>query len=169
MYVFSLKELYLHDLRELLDFERQKALFLCDAPGSISLDRLLSAMQACSKQTPAYSERLEAILCRHGASRHPAMQRASMTVLTVAEQGLFSMGDPELYDAVLVTFLRRTTHHELAACRCAMARAETLMLGLDRHSLLDIFTEKTAADAELESIEAEVNQLALMVSTPAYV
>ena len=90
-------------------------------------------------------------------------------MLTVAEQALLSTGDPDLHDAVLVAFLRRTTHHELAACRTAMARAKTLMLGLDRHSLVAILAEKTAGDAELDGIEAEVNQLALMVSTPAYV
>ncbi len=97
------------------------------------------------------------------------MKRASMAMLTGAEHALLSMGDPELHDAVLVAFLRRIIHHEVAAYQSAMARAEALTLGLDRHSLATILADKRAADAELESIEAEVNQLALTVSTPAYV
>lgn len=168
MEVDSLRTLYLSDLQEFCDGEAQLAQGLLErsAPGGSLQLRLAIECQAA--QTSDHERRIEAILHRHGVSQRQGCNQVAAALLRSVEKNSALLDSPDLHDAALIGSLRRIKHHEIADCTVIAAYAGALLLEIDRRTLLGILAEKRAADLELEGLEKEANQLALLVSTPAY-
>lgn len=168
MEVDSLKTLYLSALQEFCDGEALLAQGLPTQPASGGSAQLRHAVEGHAGQTADHEKRVEAILRRHGTSRRQGCDQVAAALLRSAEKTSAFLCSPDLQDAALIASLRRIKHHEIADCTTIAAYAAALLLEIDRRTLLGILAEKRAADLELEGFEGAANQLALLVSTPAY-
>jgi ferritin-like metal-binding protein YciE len=131
--------------------------------------QLRHTVERHAARTVTHKDQIETLLRRHGASRRAQADDVATALLQKAETLLTVVGDPDLRDAALIASLRCIEHHEIAAYIAAAAYAKALSLEIDRHTLLAILGEERTADRELESLEGEVHELALLVSTPAYI
>lgn len=168
MEIHNLKALYLNGLQEFCDEEARLAQDLPAMLASTGSAQLRPAVEGHTAQTADHGKRVAAILRRHDTSRSLGGDQVAAALLQSVERTVASLGNPDLHDAALIASLRRIKHHETAVCMTAAAYAAALLLEIDRRTLLGILAEKRVADRELESLEGEANQLALLVSTPAY-
>lgn len=168
MDVYSLRTLYLNGLQEFCDAEAQLASGLPAMLAPVHSAPLRLAVEGHASQTADHEKRLEAILRRRGTRPRQGHDQVAVALLRSAEKTSALLCSPDLHDAALIASLRRIKHHEIADCTTIAAYAAVLLLEIDRRTLLVILAEKRAADLELERFEGGANQLALLVSTPAY-
>ena len=168
MEIDSLKALYLCGLQEFCDGEAQLAQGLAAKPASGNSAQVRYAVEGHAAQTADHEKRVEDILRRHGTSRQQGCDEVAAALLRSAEKTSALLCSADLQDAALIASLRRIKHHEIADCTTIAAYAAALLLEIDRRTLLGILAEKRAADLELEGFEGAANQLALLVSIPAY-
>jgi len=168
MDVADLRSLYLRELQELCDCHSQMAPAfwnMATAAGSVEV------RNAIAQQVEAavlHKQRLEKILHRHGSRPKADSDDVAAAYVKRAEHVMHSTPDPDLRDAALISMLRRIGQYEAASLAIAEGYAETLYLGIDRHTLLASMREQEAADGRLAALQNEANQLALLVSTPPY-
>jgi ferritin-like metal-binding protein YciE len=168
MTVCDLKSLYIHGLHELWTTEAQIIEALPRMATSAGSAELRHTVERHAARTVRHKDQIETLLRRHGASRRVRADGVAPALLQKAETLLTLVGDPDLRDAALITSLRSIEHHEIASYISVAAFAKALSLEIDRHTLLAILVEERTAGRELESLEGRVNELALLVSTPAY-
>lgn len=169
MEIDGLRTLYLSALQKFCEGEAQLVQGLPAVPEAGGSAQLRHTVGRHATQTAEHERRLEGILRRHGTSRRRECDPVVVALLRAAEKTSALLCSPDLHDAALIASLRRIKHHEIADCGTIAAYAAALLLEIDRRTLLEILAEKRAADTELERLEGEANQLALLVSTPAYV
>jgi ferritin-like metal-binding protein YciE len=168
MDVGDLRSLYLRELQELCAFEAEMVGALprmAISAGSVELRR---AIRRLAEQTVLHEQRAEAILRRHGSGRQADADQIAIALVKKAEQIMCGVADPDLRDAALVASVRRIEHHQIAAYSAADGYAEALFLEIDRHSLLATLQEEKITDRRLESLQSDINRLAILVSTPPY-
>lgn len=115
-----------------------------------------------------HKEWLEKILHCHGRRPEAGSDEVAAAYVKRAEHVMQSTPDPDLQGAALILMLRRIGQYEATGLAVAEGYADTLYLGIDRHTLLASMREQRAADGRLAALQNEVNQLALLVSTPSY-
>jgi ferritin-like metal-binding protein YciE len=161
MPIVTLRDLYIAELRDLFDAERQIISSLPDMVAAATSSELRDALSDHLEQTTVQLQRLELLLRKLNVCE-PAHPCEAMRGL-VAE-GRRRIADTErgdVLDAALIGAAQRIEHYEIAAYGCARTYARTLRDEEAASLLQQTLDEEGAADHRLSRIaERGVNQSA---------
>jgi ferritin-like metal-binding protein YciE len=153
----NLKDLYIHELKDLHSAEKQitKALpKMAEAAGS---DELATAFREHLDQTYEHIWRLEKILGRHGEGvRGPKCKGMEGLLKEGAEMIKTDAGD-EVRDAGLISTAQRVEHYEIAAYGCAETYAELLGDAEGTGLLKATLSEEKVTDQKLTDLARSIN------------
>ncbi len=165
---YDLRALYKYELQELHDATGQTAAALPTLVSSLGSVQLRSLVDQQAAQATKHRSRLATVLTAHGVLKPTVVDPVATALLHRAESFAAQVGDADLRDAALLSVLHRVVHHGIAACTAVSSHAKVLSLLIDRHLLTVMLGELRAAERDLADMEEEINQLALLVSLPAY-
>jgi ferritin-like metal-binding protein YciE len=154
----SLHKLYVEQLKDLLDAERQLTKALPKMAKGASSPTLKQAFTHHLEQTNGHVQRLEQVF--------KSLDLAARGKKCVAMEGLVAEGDemlkedaePEVMDAGLIAAAQRVEHYEIAAYGTVRAYAQLLGYQDQAKLLQQTLDEEGAADRKLSDIaEREIN------------
>jgi ferritin-like metal-binding protein YciE len=154
----SLKDLYVEELKDVLNAEKQLLKALPKMARAASHDELRSAFEDHLNVTEEHVSRLETIFDDLGK---PARGKKCVGMEGLIAEGKEMMEedmDPEVLDAALISAAQRVEHYEIAAY--GTLRTYARQLGFDNHAdlLQQTLNEEGAADKLLTQIaESRVN------------
>jgi ferritin-like metal-binding protein YciE len=122
----TLRDLYIHELKDLYSAEKQIIRALPRMVKAASNKQLAAAFNAHLKQTEKQAERLEQILEMHDESTRGPKCPGMEGLLTEGDEMASKDAEPEVRDAGLIASAQRVEHYEIAAYGCARTYAEEL-------------------------------------------
>lgn len=168
MDICDLRTLYRHGLQELHGAAAQAAAVLPIVAPFVASVQLRSLVDRQAEQAAKHRLRLATVLTPHGALNLAGADPVAAALLRKAESFAAQVGDADLRDAALLSVVRLVAYHGIAVCTAASGHAKALSFLIDRHALTAMLGELRAAERDLADMEEEINQLALLVSLPAY-
>lgn len=163
MEINSFKDMYIAELQELADVERQLTDSLPHIANAASHPALKNTLLDHRRETEAQKGRLETILQKHGANAKTHTDQAMQAMVNETEKMLAMLKGNDLRDAGLIASTQRLKHYEIAAYGTAAALAGQLDFADDQAILREILEEEKHADASLTRLaESEVNRDALV-------
>ncbi|HEU4742790.1 MAG TPA: ferritin-like domain-containing protein [Meiothermus sp.] len=159
----SLQELYLDELRDAYDAERQLTQALPKMMEAASSPELRQAFELHLQQTEEQCRRLEQIFERMGESPEGEPCEAMQGLIEEGQQLLEKrdQADPEVLDAALIAAGNKVEHYEIASYGTLCTYAE--MLGDDEAKRLlgQTLEEEKMADKKLTALaERKINRRA---------
>jgi ferritin-like metal-binding protein YciE len=122
----SLKTLFIHELNDLYDAERQLITVLPKLARAASCEDLRLAFERHSDQTKKHMERLERVFALIEEKPGRVTCKAMKGIVEEAEEMIQAEGDPTIKDAGLISAAQRGEHYEMAGYGCARTYAEWL-------------------------------------------
>jgi ferritin-like metal-binding protein YciE len=122
----TLRDLYIHELKDLYSAEKQIIRALPRMAKAAANKQLAAAFNAHLKQTEKHAERLEQILQMHDESTRGPKCAGMEGVLAEGDEMLSEDAEPEVRDAGLIAAAQRVEHYEIAGYGCARTYAEEL-------------------------------------------
>jgi ferritin-like metal-binding protein YciE len=160
--VTTMEELFLDEIRDLYDAEKQLMEALPQIANAASSAELRNAFEEHREQTGFQVKRLERIFAVLG-ERATGKKCHAMTALIKEENEIASAsGDPAVRDAGLIAAAQKVEHYEVSGYGSARAHAE--ILGDDRAARLlseTLFEEKEADERLTELAESIINEEAV--------
>ncbi len=157
----SLRDLYLEELEDLYDAERQILESLPTMISSASSPALKRVFEDHLEQTRVQSERLQLIFKQLGTSGSGKRCAAMDGLLEEGRERLRRIPEGEVRDAALISAAQRVEHYEIAAYGTARTFAERLGAFDQADLLQQTLDEEGEADHRLTGIaESGVNQAA---------
>jgi ferritin-like metal-binding protein YciE len=158
----SLKDLYIDELRDLYNAEKQLVKALPKVAKAASNDQLAAAFEDHLEETKGHVERLEAVFRGLKATPNGQKCEAMEGLVAEAQELIDSDSDPDVLDAALIAAAQRVEHYEIAAYGTVRSYAKLLGREGDVTLLQDTLDEEGAADKKLNKIaEKVVNERAL--------
>jgi ferritin-like metal-binding protein YciE len=158
----TLRDLFLHELRDLYDAENQIIKALPKMASASHSPELRSAFELHLEETKTQTERLDRVFSELGETpkRHEC---AAMKGLIKEGSDLISeKAEPHVKDAGLIVAAQKVEHYEMAGYGSACVFAELLGLSSVKQLLKDNMSEEEAADKKLTQLaESFINQEAL--------
>jgi ferritin-like metal-binding protein YciE len=158
----SLKDLYVEELKDLYNAEKQLVKALPKVAKAASNEQLAQAFEDHLEETKGHVERLEAVF--RGLKTAPTGNKceAMEGLITEAQELLDSDADPDVLDAGLIAAAQRVEHYEIAGYGTVRTYAKLLGREGDVTLLQDTLDEEGRADKKLNKIaEKVVNERAL--------
>ena len=122
----TLRDLYIHELKDLYSAERQIIKALPKMAKAATNRQLASAFNQHLAQTKRQAERLEQILQSHGESTRGPKCPAMEGLLKEGDEMIAERADEAVRDAGLIASAQRVEHYEIAGYGCARTYAEEL-------------------------------------------
>lgn len=122
----TLRDLYIHELKDLYSAEKQIIRALPRMAKAASNKQLAAAFKAHLTQTERHAERLEQILEMHDESTRGPKCAGMEGLLTEGDEMATKDAEPEVRDAGLIASAQRVEHYEIAGYGCARTYAEEL-------------------------------------------
>jgi ferritin-like metal-binding protein YciE len=153
----DLKDLYIHELKDLHSAEKQITKALPKMAESAGSEELANAFREHLDQTHEHVWRLEKILGRHGKSLRGPKCKGMGGLLKEGAEMIEADAKDEVRDAGLISTAQRVEHYEIAAYGCARTYAE--LLGDDEGAglLKATLTEEKATDEKLTDLARSIN------------
>jgi ferritin-like metal-binding protein YciE len=159
----SLSDVYLFDLREMNDAERQLDKALPKLAERGTNEALRSALLQCEQDTADQIRRLNAVFDALGERTRSASCVAMAAMLTEATIRTDADTPDDVVDALLITVVQRVQHFQIAAYGSLRAYARLLRRYDDAALLQESLEEERQTDERLTRIaEGFVNTRALM-------
>jgi ferritin-like metal-binding protein YciE len=152
----SLRDLYIHELKDLYSAERQMIRNMPKMVKAATNRQLASAFQQHLDQTKRQAERLEQILQDNGESTRGPKCEGMAGVLREGDEMVSTSAEDEVRDAGLIAAAQRAEHYEIAGYGCARTYAELLGDKKGARTLDAILREETAADEKLTKLARSV-------------
>ncbi|HEX6387375.1 MAG TPA: ferritin-like domain-containing protein [Anaerolineae bacterium] len=148
----TLHDLYVHELRDLYDAEKQVVNALPKMASAAAHTDLKNAFQKHLDQTRNHVDRLERIFNDLGISPMGKECVAMQGLLKEGEKLLQTQADPDVKDAALIGAAQRVEHYEIAGYGTARTYAD--LLGYDDAAdlLQDTLDEEGNTDEKLTKI-----------------
>ena len=152
MQLQSLNDVFMHELRDLYDAERQLTQALPKMAQAASNEELRSAFEHHLNETQDHVRRLDEIFGQVGIGASSETCQAMQGLVREGEEIVKAQGDPNAKDAALIAAAQRVEHYEIAAYGTARTLAGEL--GFDEaQDLLDqTLDEESNADKLLTKI-----------------
>jgi len=122
----TLKDLYIHELKDLYSAEKQLTKALPKMANAASSERLADGFRLHLDQTEEHVNRLEKILESQDANPRGAKCRAMEGLIEEGEEMIEEDAEDEVRDAGLIAAAQRVEHYEIAGYGCARTYAELL-------------------------------------------
>ena len=161
MKIETLKDLLVHELKDLHSAEQQVIAAMPDMIAASSSRELASALQLHLTLTEGHLERLDRALRSFGASRGGQHCRG-MEGLVAEAKGVMKDADEDVVDAAIIGATQKIEHYEMAGYGTAAAYAKRLEMNEVAQLLEETLLEEKQADLALTAIaEATVNAHAI--------
>ena len=153
----TLRDLYVHELQDLLSAEQQISKALPKMAARASHPELRRAFEEHKHVTDLQAERLKTILAELGTDADGITCEGVAGLIKESEKLLSASGPESIIDAGLIAEANRVEHYEIAAYGAAREFAE--ILGFDDHAamLQETLDEEGDADKVLRSLAADIN------------
>jgi ferritin-like metal-binding protein YciE len=162
MRITSFKDLYIAELQELADMERQLATALRRMADIALHAGLKRALADHFQQTTGQRERLRSLIQTHGASPTAHTDQAMQALIRETEKMFAILKDADLRDAALIASAQKLEHYEIAAYGTAATLAGQLDLRNDQAMLHENLEEEKGMDLLLTQLaKSEINRDAL--------
>ena len=153
----NLKDLYIHELKDLHSAEKQITKALPKMAQAAGSDDLATAFREHLDQTHEHVWRLEKTLGRYGESLRGPKCKGMEGLLKEGVDMIETDAEDEVRDAGLISTAQRVEHYEIAAYGCAQTYAE--LIGDDEGVCLlkATLTEEKATDEKLTDLARSIN------------
>lgn len=156
----TLKDLYIHELKDLYSAEKQIIIALPKMAKAASNEELSAGFKAHLAETKEQALRLEKILKSHGQSTRGTKCKGMEGVLAEGAEMIEEEADEEVRDVGLISAAQRVEHYEMAGYGCARTYA-TLLGDKEGAKLLQTtLDEEGATDKKLTELAERVINLA---------
>lgn len=142
----SVRALYIHELNDLHDAEKQLIKVLPKLAKAASSEDLRLAFERHSDQTQKHLERLEGVFRSLDEKPKQVTCKAMKGIIEEMEEMILAEGDPKIKDAGLISAAQRGEHYEMAGYGCARTYAEWLGETKSAGSLQETLNDERAAD-----------------------
>lgn len=122
----SLRDLYIHELKDLYSAERQMIRNMPKLAKAATNRQLASAFNQHLEQTKRQAKRLEDLLASHGETTRGPKCQGMEGVLREGDEMVSEDAEDEVRDAGLIAAAQRAEHYEIAGYGCARTYAELL-------------------------------------------
>ncbi|MHB8524557.1 MAG: ferritin-like domain-containing protein [Candidatus Acidiferrales bacterium] len=156
-----LKELYVNELKDLLDAEQQLIKALPKMAKGANSSELRSGFEEHLEQTKEHAKRLEQILEGLGAAAKAKPCKGMQGIVAEGAEMLAEDFEGALKDAALITAAQRVEHYEIAAYGSVRAFAELLGEGEASSLLEQTLNEEKETDEKLTELSEKINPQAL--------
>ncbi len=152
----TLKDLYIHELRDLHSAEKQIIKALPKMVKAASNTQLAAGFEEHLDQTKEHVARLEKILTSHDESTRGPKCKGMEGLLKEGDEMIEEDAEDDVRDAGLIAAAQRVEHYEIAGYGCARTYAE-LMGDPDAAALLQTtLTEESDTDKKLTNLAKSV-------------
>jgi ferritin-like metal-binding protein YciE len=157
MKLSSLKDLYLEQLGDLYDAERQIIQALPGMIDAASSEDLKRGLTEHLEVTKAQAGRLEKIFA--GLNQTPKGEKCKGIEGVIAEGSdlIDRIDDPDVRDAAIIASAQRVEHYEMAGYGTARTYAGLLGLEQDSQLLRQTLDEEKEADQKLTALASQIN------------
>ena len=162
----TLKDLYIHELKDLYSAERQIIKALPKMVKAAANPQLAAGFKAHWEQTKVQATRLEEILKQHGHTTRGPKCQGMEGVLKEGDEMIQEAAAPEVRDAGLIAAAQRVEHYEMAGYGCARTYAVELGDKAGAQLLATTLLEEKETDKKLSKIAREVVNLRAKSAAP---
>jgi ferritin-like metal-binding protein YciE len=160
MELSTLKDLYIHELKDLFSAEKQLIKALPKMAKAATNPDLAAGFEQHLEETREHAVRLEKILKSHDqTTRGPKCKGMEGLVAEGAEM-IEEEADDEVRDAGLISAAQRVEHYEIAGYGCAKTYAELLGDKTGLKILQTTLDEEAATDEKLTALATSTINLA---------
>ena len=152
-----MEDLYLEELRDLYDAEKQLLKVLPKMAKAVQATELSDAFSRHADETKAQVKRLEEIFKRFGQDPAGKKCKAMKGLIAEAKDYLSEEAVPELIDVGLITAAQKVEHYEIAGYGCAATYAKLLGYEQDAQTLHQTLLEEKATDEKLTLLAQGIN------------
>jgi ferritin-like metal-binding protein YciE len=156
----TLKDLYIHELKDLYSVERQLIGALPKMAKTAHNEKLAAGFREHLEQTKEHAKRIEHVLSTHKQSTRGKKCKGMEGIIAEGAEMIEEEADPEVKDAGLIAAAQRVEHYEIAGYGCARTYAE-LIGDAEGKKLLQ------ATLQEEEQTDEKLTQLAKTMINPA--
>ena len=142
----TLKDLYIHELKDLYSVEKQLVSALSKMAKAANNKELATGFREHLEQTKEHLARLEEILSQHKQSTRGPKCKGMEGIIAEGAELIEEDADPEVKDAGLIAAAQRVEHYEIAGYGSARTFAE--LLGDDQGAKLLQTTLKEEAETD---------------------
>jgi ferritin-like metal-binding protein YciE len=158
----SLQDLYVRELRDLYDAEKQLVKVLPKMAKASSSSELQSAFEEHLEQTRGHVERLEQVFEKLGSRPRGTKCKGIEGIINEGKEMMEEDGDNAVLDAAIISAAQRVEHYEMAGYGCVRTYAQTLGYEDQARLLEQTLEEEKQADQKLTQIaESVVNPSAV--------
>ncbi|HEX2248927.1 MAG TPA: ferritin-like domain-containing protein [Gemmatimonadales bacterium] len=126
----SLEKLFLEELKDVYNAEKQQLRSLARMAKSADSPELQQALTQHQKETEGQVKRLERVFQELGQSVRGKTCKGMQGLVEEGKEVMEKDGEPAVLDAALISTAQRAEHYEIAAYGCLRTYAQ--LLGLDR-------------------------------------
>lgn len=152
----TLRDLYVHELKDLYSAEQQLIKALPKMRKAASNRSLASAFNQHLEQTKRQAKRLEQILKRHDESTRAPKCEGMEGLITEGDKMAGESGQDDVRDAGLIASAQRVEHYEIAGYGCARTYAEMLGDRQGARLLNTTLREEAATDKKLTKLAKDL-------------
>jgi ferritin-like metal-binding protein YciE len=142
----TLKDLYIHELKDLYSVEKQLINALPKMAKAAKNEKLATGFREHLEQTKEHLARLEKILSQHKQSTRGPKCKGMEGIIAEGAELIEEEADPEVKDAGLIAAAQRVEHYEIAGYGSTRTFAE--LLGDDQGAELLQTTLKEEAETD---------------------
>lgn len=157
----TLRDLYLHELRDLFSSANQIVDALPKLTEATVADKLRAAFTAHLDEAQGQIRRVSAIFKTHGESSEGGFSEGTHGAIQEAIEWAEENADSEVLDAGLIAALQRLLHYEIAAFGCTRTHAKVLGETEAQKFLQDCLNEAEATDKRLTALAETINKVAV--------
>jgi ferritin-like metal-binding protein YciE len=148
----TLKDLYIHKLKDLYSAEQQLVKALPKMAKAASNKELAAGFQEHLEQTKGHAQRLENILSSHKETFRGAKCKGMEGIVAEGAEMIEEEAETEVKDAGLIAAAQRVEHYEMAGYGTARSYAELLGDKDDANLLQMTLEEERATDQKLTNL-----------------
>lgn len=148
----TLKDLYIHELKDLYSVEKQLIGALPKMARAAHDEKLSTGFREHLEQTKEHAARLEKILFEHKQSTRGKKCKGMEGIIAEGAEMIEEEADPEVKDAGLIAAAQRVEHYEIAGYGTARTYAEMLGDNEGAKLLLATLSEEEKTDQKLTQL-----------------
>ena len=148
----TLKDLYIHELKDLFSAEQQLVKALPKMAKAASNKELATGFQQHLEQTKEHAQRLQQILSSHKQTTRGPKCKGMEGIVTEGAEMIEEEADIEVKDAGLIAAAQRVEHYEMAGYGTARAYAELVGDSEGANLLQTTLEEERQADQKLTKL-----------------
>jgi ferritin-like metal-binding protein YciE len=156
----TLKDLYIHELKDLYSAEKQIIKALPKMVKAATNEELAAGFKEHLEQTKEHVARLEKILTSQDESTRGPKCEGMEALLKEGEEMMEEDAEEEVRDAGLISAAQRVEHYEIAGYGCARTYAELLEDSDGAQLLQTTLDEESDTDKKLTKLAKSVINIA---------